>query len=222
MPLHPCPLRRGACLAAFADLLTALPVGMAVRLDLARRYGEPWRCYHDAAHPGLLWHRHLAAGGAAAETSEGREIALAIAFHDAVLDRRGCDNEARSAALLLEVAPHAVRAATAVRATADHPAYRGDDPVVLRLLDLDLSPLAERPGRFRANTRRLRHEAADLDGDDFASGVRRHLDGLLSRGPIFRTSFARPWEAAARANLQALLDGTSDWLRQILPHAPTP
>jgi predicted metal-dependent HD superfamily phosphohydrolase len=200
---HPPAADREVCLRSFEDLLVALPLSAGWRAELAMRYAEPWRAYHDAAHPGLLWHRHLAAQG----STEDIELGLAIAFHDAVFQPGAPDNEARSAALLLRAVPGASRAAAAVRATRDHGGYDGDDPLVARLLDLDLTPLAEPPLTFRANSQRLRAELPSLPEAEFLERVRTHLGHLRRAGPVYRTALGKPFEAAAQANIGALLDG---------------
>lgn len=199
---HPPTTDREGCLKSFWDLLVALPIPPAWCAELARRYAEPWRSYHDAAHPGLLWYRHLAAQGSAADV----ELGLAIAFHDAVFHPGASDNEARSAELLIQAVPGALRAAAAVRSTADHAGYRGADPLVKRLLDLDLTPLAEAPATFRANSARLRAELWRVPEAEFMAGVRRHLGCLRHAGPIYRTALGEPFEAAAQANIAGLLD----------------
>lgn len=204
---------REACLAGFADLLAALPVTEAWRATIAARYAEPWRRYHDAAHPGLLWQRHLAWGGSPSMA----ELALAVAFHDAVLVVGAPDNEARSAALLLQAVPGAVRAAAAVEATADHVAYADDDPIVLRLLDLDLTPLAEPAALFHANTLRLRDEARHLDEAAFIANTCVHFIRLRAASRLFRTTEGARYEAMARVNLDAVLTDCRDGSARRLP-----
>ena len=92
-------------------------------------------------------------------------------------------------------------AAGAILATADHLAYAGGDPRVLRLLDLDLSPLAERPAVFRRNTAALRAEASALSDAEWADSLRRFGAGFLARVPLFRSCLDL-YEAPARSNLR--------------------
>ncbi len=84
------------CRAGFGALLARADLPPAAATELRRRYAEPHRAYHDAAHVGLLWLRHLLHGGDPAD----RDLALAILFHDVVYDPKAKDNEARSAELL--------------------------------------------------------------------------------------------------------------------------
>lgn len=186
--------------AGFGALLSRADLPAAVTADLSRRHAEPHRAYHDAAHVGLLWLRHLMHGGDPAD----RGMALAILFHDAVYEPMAADNEARSAALLTELAPQApdwVRGA--ILATANHHAYAGTDCRVLRLLDLDLTPLAESPEVFARNTALIRREYATVGEAAWRAGRRQVLMRLAAPERLFRTRLAAIYEEPARANLAA-------------------
>lgn len=191
---------RDQCRAGFGALLARADLPPAAAAELLRRYGEPHRAYHDAAHAGLLWLRHLMHGGDPGD----RDMALAILFHDAIYEPLAKDNEARSAALLAALVPDAadwVRGA--ILATADHAAERGGDCRVLRLLDLDLTPLAERPDVFARNTGLLRREFAAVSDAAWRLGRARLLARLAASERLYRTRLAAIYEAPARANLTA-------------------
>jgi len=188
------------CRAGFGALLARADLPAAVATDLRRRHAEPHRAYHDAAHVGLLWLRHLQHGGDPAD----RDLALAILFHDAVYEPGARDNEERSAALLASAMPgDTAWAQEAIRATADHLSYAGADCRVLRLLDLDLTPLAERPAVFARNTGFLRREYAAASEEAWRTGRRRVLEGFLAAPAIFRTRLGQVYEQPARENLAA-------------------
>jgi predicted metal-dependent HD superfamily phosphohydrolase len=190
------------CRAGFGALLARADVPAAAAAELRARYGEPHRAYHDAAHVGLLWLRHLLHGGDAGD----RDLALAILFHDAVYAPLAKDNEERSAALLAALVPGDTSwAQSAIRATADHLAYTGQDCRVRRLLDLDLTPLAERPAVFDRNTAFLRHEYAAVPAADWRSGRALVLGRFAAAPAIYRTRLAAHYEARARVNLMAEL-----------------
>ena len=194
------------CEAAAAALLTRLALPPRWTRRLRRRYADPALGYHGAAHVGLLWLRHLAHGGAA----DDHGTALAIMFHDAVYQPGAADNELRSAALLRDaVGPSAEVewAAAAIVATADHLGYTGADLRMLRLLDLDLTPLAEHAAVFARNTAALRAEAGPLADASWEAGQRRFLAGLLARAPLFRSGLGAIYEAPARRNLEAACTG---------------
>ncbi len=193
------------CQAAAQALLTHLALPRRWTQRLAQRYADPTLAYHSAAHVGLLWLRHLAHGG----DPDDEGMALAIMFHDAVYRPGAADNEVRSVALLWDAAGHragADWAAEAILATADHLSYAGVDPRTLRLLDLDLTPLAERPAIFAYNTAALRTEAAHLSDAEWAASQRRFLAGLLDRAPLFRSGLGDTYEAPARRNLECAAD----------------
>jgi predicted metal-dependent HD superfamily phosphohydrolase len=188
--------------AGFGALLARADLSAAAGAELRHRYDEPQRAYHDAAHVGLMWLRHLMHGGDPGD----RDMALAILFHDAVYEPLAQDNEARSAALAAEL----VRGDTgwvqgAIRATADHLAYAGQDCRVQRLLDLDLTPLAETPAVFERNTALLRHEYAAVTEPAWRAGRRRVLERFAQAKRLFRTRLSTIYEAPARENLAAAI-----------------
>ncbi|NMJ43822.1 hypothetical protein GWK16_21420 [Roseomonas sp. JC162] len=188
------------CRAGFGALLARADLPASAASEIRRRHAEPHRAYHDAAHVGLLWLRHLLHGGDPGD----RDFALAILFHDAVYDPRAKDNEAQSAALLAAMVPgDTAWAQQAILATGDHMAYAGADCRVLRLLDLDLSPLAERPAAFARNAAFLRREYAAVPEPVWRAGRRRVLEGFAAAPAIFRTRLGAAYEVPARENLAA-------------------
>jgi predicted metal-dependent HD superfamily phosphohydrolase len=190
------------CRAGFGALLARADLPAAAATELRRRYGEPHRAYHDAAHVGLLWLRHLLHGGDPGD----RNFALALLFHDAIYDPTAKDNEDASAALLAALVPgDTAWAQAAIRATADHLAYAGHDGRVQRLLDLDLTPLAELPEVFARNTGFLRREYAAVDEARWRAGRGAVLARFLQAPAIFRTRLATTYEARARENLTAAI-----------------
>jgi predicted metal-dependent HD superfamily phosphohydrolase len=192
------------CHAGFGALLARADLTPAAATEIARRHAEPHRGYHDAAHVGLLWLRHLLHGGDAGD----RGMALAILFHDAIYDPLAADNEERSAALLARLVPgDTAWAQAAIRATADHLGYAGADARVLRLLDLDLTPLAEREDVFARNAAALRREYAAVPDAAWRTGRCRVLERFAQAPALFRTRLAAIYEAPARANLAAEIAG---------------
>ncbi|MBW6401218.1 hypothetical protein KPL78_25395 [Roseomonas sp. HJA6] len=195
------------CRAGFGALLTRADLPATAAAEVAKRYAEPHRAYHDTAHVGLLWLRHLMHGGDAGD----RGLALAILFHDAIYDPTARDNEARSAALLGRVVPGDTGwAQQAILATADHLAYAGVDCRIARLLDLDLTPLAEAPEVFARNSRMLRREYAAVSEPAWRAGRRVMLQRFEAAEPLFRTRLGAIYETPARANLAAEVAALSD------------
>jgi predicted metal-dependent HD superfamily phosphohydrolase len=189
------------CEAAMSALLRELPLEAEWAERLTRRYCDASLPYHGAAHVGLLWLRHIAHGGAADDLG----LALAIMFHDAVYRPGQADNEARSADLLRQAAgrgKHVDWAARAILATADHQAYSGRDCRIMWLLDLDLTPLAERPEVFDCNLAKLQAEMEPSRRTEWTRRQRLMLGRVLERAPVFRSELGRVYETAARRNIE--------------------
>lgn len=189
------------CAAGFEDLLAVVAPPPAVAAELRTRYGEPHRGYHNAAHVGLLWLRHLGHGG---DRGDGG-LARAILFHDAIYDPRASDNEEQSALLLARRMPGDPWAEAAIRATADHVGYAGSDPRVMRLLDLDLSPLGEEEAVFLRNSAALRDEFAHVSDADWEKGRHVVLGRFLHAPALYRTAVGAHYADRARRNLTAAL-----------------
>ncbi len=150
-------------------------------------------------------------------------LEYAIFYHDAVHEADRADNEERSAALAgQELAPLGLSrdlvadVATLVRAT-DH--IHSGEPVVPEgasdraarlspvVRDIDLAILGARTERFDEYERQIRDEYAHLHEREFRARRGRVLRSLLAREAIYTTQFfAARLEAAARANLERVID----------------
>lgn len=178
--------------------------------DLLARYTEAHRGYHDLAHlDEVLTRIDLLA----AEADEPDAVRLAAWFHDAIYDPHRDDNEDRSADLAATVLsalrvedPLTARVATLVRLTAAHDPGADRDGTVL--CDADLAILASDEPRYTAYVDGVRTEFGHLDDDTFARGRAYVLRSLLAMPSLFNTEHGRTtWEAPARANVTAELDG---------------
>lgn len=210
-------------MAALDTLLDCVPVSDAMRAELRARLQEPSRSYHNARHVTLLWTRHLRYGAGLVVTTEPwhRLIACAIAFHDAIHDPRRSDNEAASAALWRHARPalgpdEVEWVAETIAATAGHlvavPTPGMPEAAWsarLWMLDLDLTPLAEHPAEFAANTRRLRHEAAHLSDTEWDAARLDFLRRIAAAPRLFRSdALATAFERRARNNIARQLVAT--------------
>lgn len=208
--------------ASFDALVSIVPITDRARRELAQRMRAPDRFYHRDEHPALLWQRHRSLGrdGAFQAPHLHRLIASAIAFHDAVLDTTRTDNEAASAALWREMAGAAGQAspdeidwvAGTIEATACHLAPWPAEEVLERariwVLDLDLTPLGERPEIFLRDSQRLRAEHMHLDAATWNRKRLGFLAQLAGATRLFRTgAIADQFEAPAQANLRRELAG---------------
>lgn len=199
-------------------LLRTAGLDMPARIEVLQLMGSPERHYHGLGHVGLLWSRHrkFSRGTEYAVAASSRLIACAIAFHDAVYDPLGGDNEIRSAALWRQSAPADLPAADVawvsdtILATADHLACNDASslPARLRLwmLDLDLTPLGERPIVFARNSRALRRESAGLDEAEWHRRRIAFLGQIRAAPRIYRSPpLAAAFEAQARENIASAL-----------------
>ncbi|MFE4515386.1 hypothetical protein ACFRMQ_14485 [Kitasatospora sp. NPDC056783] len=177
--------------------------------ELLRRWAEPPRRHHTAAHlRAVLGHVDELAGHAA----DPDAVRLAAWFHDAVYRPDRTENEERSAAL-------AVRALTAaglpaervaeverlVLLTVDHDPAPGDrDGEVL--CDADLAVLGGTPEAYAAYAAAVREEYGFVPEPDFRAGRAAVLRHLLALPALYRSPAARDrFTAAALANLTAEL-----------------
>jgi predicted metal-dependent HD superfamily phosphohydrolase len=169
--------------------------------ELARRWREPHRHYHDTEHleECLAWLDAL--GGA----ERPEELALALYFHDAVYDPTRTDNEAESASLLARLGRDAgvrdeviARVSALVLSTAKHASSSGDTAL---LSDIDLAILGAPPARYTRYAHDVRREYAHLDDATYRAGRRQVLTRFLERLSIYQTPSFQRLEPQARHNL---------------------
>ena len=195
--------------------------------DLKTAYSEPHRHYHTLAHLSAMfeWYdRHYDV------INHPRAVALAIWFHDFIyaVDESYPQNEGLSAAKMLELLrhelPHLLKtqeggfcaislAAEMIVATKEHLAT---SPVIQRsasavadaqlFLDIDLSILSRTRDVVLEFDRQVRQEFVRYDDHTFAVGRVQALSHLLARDRIYLSPHFAPFEAAARANLQMLVE----------------
>jgi predicted metal-dependent HD superfamily phosphohydrolase len=186
--------------------------------DLARRYAEPHRHYHDAAHvDAVVRYCALLAADEHVDEAERAVVTLAACAHDVVYDARPGKDEEASAEwahgwLSRAEVPDAVveRVAGLVRGTATHTAASGDVGAAV-LFDADLAVLGGSPADYARYVAAVRVEYAGISDADWRVGRARVLGSLAARNPIYVTESAqRRWEATARLNLAAELRSLAD------------
>lgn len=191
------------------SLLTRWPGPEVLGAELIRRYEEPHRRYHDAAHLAEVLDRVDELAG---EADDAETVRLAAWFHDAVYQPLRADNEERSALLAermladTDLPPETVaEVARLVRMTAAHdPAPEDRNGAVLN--DADLAILAAGPERYAAYAAAVREEYAAVPDEAFRQGRADVLRALLDAPALFRTAPGRDrWESAARHNLETEL-----------------
>ena len=183
---------------------------LAIGTDLARRWAEPHRGYHDTRHlVEVFWALEDLEGGREITAREGALGRLAGWFHDAVYEPSapGGANEVDSADLAvrdlraLGLADDDVeRVRDLVLATTTHDLRAGGLSAAFH--DADLWILSAPAERYDEYTALVREEYAAVPDDVFRAGRAAILRPFLDREAIYSTETARAgWEEAARANL---------------------
>ena len=177
--------------------------------ELADRYCEPHRAYHNLAHVEHLLNeldvvRQLA--------HDAEALELALWFHDVVYEIGAPDNEERSARLAREAVRQlglgdelAQRVATLILATRHTEAPESLDAQLM--VDLDLTILGQPRADFDAYEEHIRAEYAPLiverGVERFNAGRAAILRRFLERPAIYSIeSLRRKYEDTARANLR--------------------
>jgi predicted metal-dependent HD superfamily phosphohydrolase len=187
-------------------ILPDFPGNLAARVSA--RYAEPHRRYHTWAHVLACLEARERITRAALP-----EVDLALLFHDAIYDPLAKDNEARSAALLVEEGRRAwiderllQRAHALVLATKHDDASDADSEEACIVVDADLSILGSAEATFEEYERNVRGEYVSLDEATYSAGRSAALRAFLDRPTIYATRRGqRLWEASARKNLERSL-----------------
>lgn len=201
------PRRRIAAVAP-AELRLAEPM----LDDVAARYADPPRHYHDLAHVA-----EVATRFAEVERDLGwqhpREVFLAVLYHDAIYVAGATDNEPRSALLardaIARFVPEPTDAgyvAALIELTARHGELTPDDVdhEQALFLDCDMAILGAPADAFDRYDEGVRLEYAPIAPPAaYRAGRRRFLEQLASRPRLFLSDyFHARLDAAARANLR--------------------
>jgi predicted metal-dependent HD superfamily phosphohydrolase len=175
--------------------------------DLADRYAEPHRGYHNADHVlAVVRDVDMLAEADNRTARERAVLTLAALTHDVIYDGVPGEDERRSAEWARERLtglPEADAVAALVPATADH---TSDDPLTCLLLDADLAILGSDPATYERYRAAVRAEYAHVPDDAWRVGRANVLRALAQRDPLYVTPHARErWEDRAKANLAAEL-----------------
>lgn len=178
--------------------------------DLARRYAEPHRGYHNTDHVRQVV-RDADLLAADHDDRDRAIIALAALAHDVVYDGKPGDDERRSAQWArVELTAAGIAEADIARvealvlATLTHDA--GDDPLAALLMDADLAILGSDADGYERYRSAVRAEYSHVPDDAWRVGRAAVLRSLLDRDPLYVTPAAHErWDARARINLAAEL-----------------
>ena len=198
---------------AFARAVVTLggdeAVAHTAAAELAARYAEPHRHYHNTTHvQAVIRDSAILAEDLRLSEVERALLTLAAAAHDVIYDGQPGDDERRSAAWargwLARAGvddTHGARVESLVLATIAHSAPP-EDRVALALLDADLAILGSDPATYDRYRTAVREEYAALDEETWRAGRSAVLSTLVGRSPLYATGPAQArWEAAAKANL---------------------
>ena len=193
-------------------------VAAAAAADLAARYAEPHRRYHDVAHMrAVVRDAAILAGELRLTATERAVLTIAASAHDVVYEGHPGDDERRSASWARDWLTragvdqaHVARTGELVLATMAHLAPPGD-LAAWALLDADLAILGADPEAYDRYRAAVREEYAALDDTSWRAGRAEVMAGLLARDPIYGTGVARRrWEAQARGNIARELESLRD------------
>lgn len=189
----------------------------AAAAELAARYAEPHRHYHDEAHVhAVLRDSAMLAEARRLPVRERALLTVAACAHDVVYDGQPGTDERRSAVWVRNWLERAgvgevdvARVEALVLATLTHSASR-DDLTALVLLDADLAILGADAATYDRYCLAVRKEYAAFDEQKWRAGRAAVMVELLAREPLYATTVARQrWEAAAKANIARELDSLS-------------
>jgi predicted metal-dependent HD superfamily phosphohydrolase len=173
--------------------------------DLAARYQEPHRHYHNLEHIGEVL---KVIGKLGDQAGDPHTLYLAAWYHDAIYDPRARDNEDCSADLAItSLTPLSLetemldRIGAMIRATAHTGAAAEGDAAIM--LDADLAILGAEEKRYARYAQAIRDEYSWVEDDAYRAGRARVLESFLKRERIYRTQrMFETGEQSARENLQ--------------------
>ena len=212
---YPTPLDDAALGATWdaAWLTLGRPAPAGLRAELMAAWSEPHRHYHDQRHLReclalwTRWREHSKRPG---------EVALALWFHDAVVDPQAPHpglNELRSAAWAARSLVRAgvdsnaaQRVHDLVMATQPAPAALGCGPDARLVVDIDLSILGSPAERFERYDQDVRKEHAWMPGFRYQEARAQVLQSFLDRPRLYHSEAAAALlESQARINLAAAI-----------------
>ena len=167
-------------------------------------YLQPNRRYHNFAHIGYMLEglrKYFP------DHAEDVALRLAITYHDCIYRPGAKDNEFQSASAMLEELWGHYSTGTLLEAArlilvTEHHTPSEDDVLGAVIADLDLMGLGAGRGTYFENGRKVRAEFGAVPDDQWVTGRRAFLEGMLSRETIFHTELGRElWEASAREHM---------------------
>lgn len=174
---------------------------------IINKHQELHRHYHNTRHLAFCLSEQ---SEARAEMSSPDIVELALWFHDVIYVPNAPDNEAKSAALFIELAgdqlPKSLVDAVSqiIPATCHLQAPRTDEEAFV--LDIDLASIGLPWKEFNRDNEALRAEAPRVHDNLYYEGKAAFLSALLAREKIYFTDyFFDHYEKQARQNIEKYL-----------------
>ena len=197
--------RLGQHLSAINTDITPMQVA-ALWQQMAIRYSEPLRAYHNLSHLAQLFSQFEQVKS---HLNEPHIIALALYFHDVIYDPSATDNERQSAEYAAEKlsaylsATQCQRIYNLIMMTADHQLSDAKDTDGAFLLDMDLSILGVACSAYDQYAQAIRQEYAHISNEDYQVGRTTVLTGLLAHPRLYLTDYYHQrLQTQARENMQ--------------------
>jgi predicted metal-dependent HD superfamily phosphohydrolase len=187
--------------------LTGQPPRDRLFTELATKYAEPNRYYHNTAHLedclavfDIMRH----------QAQRPAEVELALWFHDSIYDVKGKENEELSAAWAVsELAGSNIEVIQRIKQLilATKHQVAPSDPDQQLLVDIDLSILGRELAVFDRFDAQIRQEYAWVPEEEYRPGRAKVLQQFLDRPNIYSTPMMRErYEQQARSNLQRAIN----------------
>lgn len=178
--------------------------------DIAARYSEPVRAYHNLSHLEQLF---LQFKQVKHHLDEPNIIALALYYHDVIYDPTHIDNEQQSAEYAVKMlssyldTEQCQRIYSLIMMTANHQLSDGNDKDsdldAAFLLDMDLSILGTVWPAYEKYAQAVRQEYSHVPPTDYRTGRTAVLRGLLAHPRLYLSEYYfERFEKQARDNIK--------------------
>ena len=170
--------------------------------EIARRYAEPHRHYHNGEHIAECLREFSSIN----HSESANEIELALWLHDVIYDPTKSDNEEQSArfAADLNLPSNFTSTVQSLILATRHNSVPTDTAAQI-VVDIDLAILGQPPERFWRYETQIRQEYAFVPDPIFRSKRAEILESFLKRDRIYQTAILHDrHEIQARDNLVAI------------------
>ena len=189
-------------------------ISRALWQDIAERYSESARAYHNLTH---LYELFIQFDQIKSRLWQPPIVALALYYHDVIYDPTRADNELKSAEYAQDKLSgylsvgQCQRISALIMMTADHELADKSDLDGAYLLDMDLSILGATWQQYERYAQAVRQEYAHIDADTYRSGRIAILEKLLAHPRLYLTDdYYNRLERQARLNIEREIKSLSN------------